>query len=83
MINDSIIPSGVSMQWRSWETGHNRMFTFHKTYPQSSSLWMYVHSLICSTNMAFKPKVAVDANYIEIRVPNWATNPRGAMSLFV
>ena len=72
MIKDCIIPNCVLMQWRSWETGHSCMFTFCKTYPQSSS--MYVHFLICSTNMAFLPKVTGDANYIKIRLPNWATN---------
>jgi len=33
--------------------------------------------------MAFKPKVAGDANYVKIRLPNWATNSRRSMSIFV
>ena len=33
--------------------------------------------------MEFKPKVSGDANYVKIRLPNWATNSRGAMSIFV
>ena len=86
MINDCIISSGATMQRRSWETGHSCMFTFCKTYAQSSlssSSSMYVYSLICSTNMAFKPKLAGDANYVKTRLPNWATNSWGAMSIFV
>ena len=72
----------------NWTLSNNCMFTFCKTYPQSSKEWIccFMHIL---DNMDYKYGIKnevlnVDANYIKMCLPNWVLKIRKELtSIFV
>ena len=74
----------------NWTHSNNCMFTFCKTYPQSSKRMENV--VLCTFLITWGYKygikvnevLVVDANYVKIRLPNWGLKIRKELtSIFV